>query len=76
MQDQNDPEETSFIDATKQFINPNSYTDTGARVTLCYEDPSKADDGYLIDSIFVNRRKDICFLRQDRLVANRHIKLE
>ena len=66
-----EPEEKFFLNATSQFISLNKYFETGLRVFVCQEDQSYASPGYLISKITTNRCKDLCFLRQDRILKKK-----
>ena len=52
--------EVSVMNATSQLMHPESFVETGFDILRAYEDPTKDKDGYLVDQITQNGRKDLC----------------
>ena len=59
--------EVSVMNATSQLMHPESFVETGFDILRAYEDPTKDKDGYLVDQITQNGRKDLCIQMQKRL---------
>ena len=43
--------EIHVFNASRQFIKPESYVESGFDVVMAYEDPTKTKDGYLVDRV-------------------------
>jgi len=59
--------EIHVFNASRQFIKPDTYVESGFDVVMAYDDPTKAIDGYLVDRIIQNRSKELCFAMQTRV---------
>ena len=56
-----------YFNATHQFMDPEKYVDAGVMMAKNYEDQTKRNDGYLMNSIIANRDRSQFYLRQDRV---------
>ena len=76
MNDGEKPQEIAVFNASRQFIRPESFVESGFEMIQAYEDPTKAKDGYLVDRIIQNRGKELCFAMQDRENFDRKLDLK
>jgi len=68
------PQEIFFFNATKQFIEPSRYVDSGIKISEGIEDPSPEKDGYFFTEVSSNRSSDMYYTTQERKVFKRDFK--
>ena len=67
------PQEIFFFNATKQFIAPERYVETGIKIVEAHEDFTRdgTRSGFMVTEVESNRNGEMCFIKQQNRIYKR-----